>query len=236
MAAEACPLCAADQCRFIHRSDDRHGIREFFECAECDLAFVPPRFHLSADAELERYLMHDNDIHDVGYRGFLSRLWNELKPSLRPASSGLDFGCGPGPALACMMREQGFAIELYDPFFFPNREALEARYDFITCTETAEHLRKPAETFALLDSLLADGGKLGVMTGMLDDRAAFAAWGYQRDPTHVAFYTRRAMRWIARRFGWRVEFPADNVTIFTKPKFAARLLDSDSSRNDGLAI
>ena len=212
----ACPLCASAATRFIHRSEDRHGVREFYECADCDLAFVPPQFHLSVGAEVERYRMHDNDPNDAGYRNFLSRLWNELAPRLTPGASGMDFGCGPGPALARMMREDGFEIALYDPHFFPDASTLDGRYDFITCTETAEHLRDPSATFALLDSLLLPGGYLGVMTGMLEDRADFASWYYQRDPTHICFYTKKTMRYIADRHGWTLDFPARNATIFRR--------------------
>ena len=190
----------------------------FWECAECDLAFVPPEFHLSESDEVERYLMHENDPADSGYRRFLSRLWDVLRPRLSVADTGLDFGCGPGPALAQMMREDGYEVSLYDPYFFPDRSALDQRYDFVTCTETAEHLRAPMETFRLIDSLLAPGGQLGVMTGMLEDREEFASWYYQRDPTHVAFYTKRTMSWLAETMGWNVEFPAPNVTLFSKQR------------------
>ena len=190
----------------------------FWECAECDLAFVPPEFHLSESDEVERYLMHENDPADSGYRRFLSRLWDVLRPRLSVGDAGLDFGCGPGPALAQMMREDGYEVSLYDPYFFPDRSALDQRYDFVTCTETAEHLRAPMETFRLIDSLLAPGGWLGVMTGMLEDRAEFASWYYQRDPTHVAFYTKRTMSWLAETMGWNVEFPAPNVTLFSKQR------------------
>ena len=51
---------------------------------------------------------------------------------------------------------------------------------------------------------------------MLDDRAEFASWYYQRDPTHIAFYTMRTMSWLGRKMGWDVEFPVSNVTIFSK--------------------
>ena len=215
---DACPLCLGGGVRFLHRSDDRHGEREFYECADCDLAFVPPRFHLPPDAERERYLLHDNDVRDPGYRAFLGRLWNVLKPRLEGRASGLDFGCGPGPALAMMMAEDGFAVEKYDIHFFPDAAALARSYDFITCTETFEHLRAPGETLRTLDRALKPGGVLGAMTGMLDDRAGFAAWHYQRDPTHIAFYSRRTMRWIARRMGWVVDFPTANAAIFSKPR------------------
>ena len=190
----------------------------FWECAECDLAFVPPEFHLSESDEVERYLMHENDPANSGYRRFLSRLWDVLRPRLSVGDAGLDFGCGPGPALAQMMREDGYEVRVYDPYFFPDRSALDQRYDFVTCTETAEHLRTPMATFRLIDSLLAPGGRLGVMTGMLEDRAEFASWYYQRDPTHVAFYTKRTMSWLAETMGWSVEFPAPNVTLFSKQR------------------
>ncbi len=212
----ACPLCDSSGAKFIHRSEDGHGVREFRECAVCDLIFVPPEFHLSAEEELERYKMHQNDPDDPGYREFLRRLWDVLKPRLPENAVGLDYGCGPGPALTCMIHEDGFAVEKYDLYFFPDDAPLRRKYDFITCTETVEHLRRPIEVFSLLDSILADSGQIGVMTGILDDRSAFSDWYYQRDPTHIAFYSRATFQWLADRFDWTVDFPAPNVAIFTK--------------------
>ena len=55
------------------------------------------------------------------------------------------------------------------------------------------------------------------MTEMPDDWAGFPEWRYHRDPTHVAFYTRRTMRWIAARHGWQATFPRRNVVLFRKP-------------------
>ena len=216
MSTPACLLCDRDSCHNLHRSDDRHGVREFWQCDCCDLVFVPPEFHLPECAEVERYLMHNNDPSDSGYRSFLSRLWDELKPRLSDGATGLDFGCGPGPALGQMMQEDGFEVSLYDPHFFPDRSVLERRYDFVTCTETVEHLRSPLKEFKLIDSLLVPGGRFGVMTGMLEDRADFARWYYQRDPTHIGFYSRRTMLWVGCEMGWDVEFPSTNVTLFVK--------------------
>ena len=216
MTVPTCLLCSGDSCHFLHRSDDSHGVREFWDCDDCGLVFIPPEFHLPVSAEIERYLMHNNDPSDSGYRGFLSRLWDVLKPRLVIGSTGLDFGCGPGPALAQMMQEEGFQVSLYDPHFFPEETVLERRYDFVTCTETVEHLRSPLREFELLDSLLVPGGYLGVMTGMLEDRSGFSSWYYQRDPTHIGFYSTPTMLWVGREMGWDVEFPSRNVTIFRK--------------------
>ena len=58
-------------------------------------------------------------------------------------------------------------MDLYDPFFFPNEEIFSKTYDFITCTEAAEHFFNPNKEFDLLDKLLKKDGWLGVMTCFL---------------------------------------------------------------------
>ena len=154
--------------------------------------------------------MHDNDPDDPGYRAFLSRLWDVLRPRLRKNAVGLDYGCGPGPALASMIREDGFAVEKYDLYFFPDRAPLQRKYDFITCTETVEHLRRPMAVFNLAGFfMLADSGQIGVMTGILDDRSGVPVTGtIRRDPTHIAFYGHAPhLRWVAERFGWDCGIP-----------------------------
>ena len=191
--------------------------RDFVHCNVCDLVSVPSRFHVGDEAERKRYLEHNNDPDDPDYRAFLDRLWGQLKPHLRPGSKGLDYGAGPGPALAAMMAEDGFEVSVYDKHFQPDRAVLRHTYDFIVCTETAEHFDDPAGSFRELDGQLGAGRWLGVMTAMLDDWADFPEWYYHRDPTHVAFYSRRTMQWIADWHGWRASFPKENVALFRKP-------------------
>jgi hypothetical protein len=211
-----CPLCGAANVAQIHRSDDRHGVREFWLCVGCDLVFVPKQHHLDFESERERYLMHENDPDDPRYREFLAQLWTVLKPLLRPGSSGLDYGSGPGPALVAMAREDGFEMTAYDPHFAPDASALDRTYDFVTCTETAEHFASPGEEFSRLSNLLEPDGLLGVMTSMLDDRSAFPSWHYHRDPTHLAFYSSTTLLWIAARHELHVTFPTRNVAVFTR--------------------
>lgn len=95
---------------------------------------------------------------DAAYRAFLNRAAGPLLERLPPARQGLDFGCGPGPALAIMLREAGHTVALFDPFFYPDPAVLASAYDFITCTEVAEHFHRPAEEFSKLDALLNPGG------------------------------------------------------------------------------
>ena len=51
-----------------------------------------------------------------------------------------------------------YLIDLYDPFFFPNKEIFSKTYDFITCTETAEHFFNPKKEFDLINTLLKKDG------------------------------------------------------------------------------
>jgi len=198
--------------RFYHRSD-----REFLRCGTCALTFVPAGLHASPQEEKARYETHRNSPADAGYRAFLDRLLLPLAARLAPGASGLDFGSGPGPTASVMMRERGFVMRDYDPYFAPDEAALRDVCDFIVCTEVVEHLRRPAETFARLDDLLKPGGTLGVLTGVLEDDAAFPAWWYHRDHTHVDFYRPETLAFIAKRHGWTLERPSRDAALFLKP-------------------
>lgn len=167
--------------------------------------------------ERARYDTHENDPGDPRYRAFLDRLREPLMPLLAPGAEGLDYGSGPGPALALMLEEAGFPMSLYDPFFAPDPAALGRTYDFITCTETVEHFFAPDQEFSRLDALLRPGGWLGIMTQMRDEAQSFESWWYVRDPTHVCFYHPTTIRWVAERYGWELTGPRPTVWLFRKP-------------------
>lgn len=181
-----------------------------------------PEDRPSPAEERARYETHENRPSDPRYRAFLDSLCVPLVQRLPPGAEGLDFGSGPGPTLSVMLEERGFSMRIFDPFFAPDPEILACTYDFITCTETAEHFFAPGQEFQRLDRILRPGGWLGVMTEMVEEDRAFEGWHYVRDPTHVAFYRRATMEWIAGAFGWTVEFPSRTVALFRKPDGEAR--------------
>jgi len=207
-----CPLCGAESTVALAAVRKRN----YFSCADCALAFLDPAQLPSKEEELAEYRLHRNDPADPRYRAFLCRLTDPLLARLRPGDRGLDFGCGPGPAVSVMLREQGFSVQDWDPFFRPDEGALQAPYDFITCTEAAEHFHHPATEFRRLDSLLRPGGVLGVMTSMLMPATSFADWHYIREITHVSFYRPETMLWLATAFGWHAAIESGTVVIFTK--------------------
>lgn len=188
----------------------------YYRCPVCLATLMATECRLEPAEEKAVYTLHHNDPDDPGYRRFLSRLADPLLERLSPGSSGLDFGCGPGPALARMLGQAGMQMSVYDPLFYPASAVLEKPYDFITCTEVMEHLYHPAAVLRQLDSLLRPGGYLGVMTCFQTDDARFANWHYRRDPTHVVFYRQATLQWLADHQGWHLDVPAKDVAIFRK--------------------
>jgi 2-polyprenyl-3-methyl-5-hydroxy-6-metoxy-1,4-benzoquinol methylase len=178
--------------------------------------FVPPAFHLSAAAEKAEYDLHRNDPGDRGYRTFLSRLFDPLCQRLPKGAKGLDFGCGPGPALAMMFAEAGFDMAVYDPFYAPRKTVLQTRYEFITCSEVVEHFRFPGKEFTALWRLLKPEGWLGIMTKLVIDRQAFARWHYKNDPTHLSFFSRKTFRYLACHLNASLEFIGSDVVLLQK--------------------
>ncbi|MCL6415043.1 class I SAM-dependent methyltransferase [Aestuariirhabdus sp. Z084] len=212
-ASPVCVLCGAPDCAPFHQDK----FRLYLRCPHCYLVQVPDHYHLSAEQERAEYELHNNDPEDPGYRGFLSRLSVPLFERLPGQAEGLDFGCGPGPALARMFEEQGYSMRLFDPFFANHPQHLEANYDFITATEVLEHLSQPAEVLNQLWSILKPGGWLGIMTKLVISETAFANWHYIRDPTHIIFFSQETFLFWGRQHQARVEFIGKDVTLIQKP-------------------
>lgn len=208
-----CPLCANASAVAL---PEVRG-RAYAECGVCGLSFMRPADWPSPERAQAEYALHDNAIDDAGYRGFLERLAAPLCARLAPGARGLDYGCGPGPALVVMLRERGFDCIGYDPLFAHHPERLQARYDFVSCTEVAEHFIDPRAEFLRLRGLLAPGGWLALMTQWRREGHAFAQWRYVHDPTHVAFYRERTLRWVADWLGLAFESPAPNVALMRTP-------------------
>jgi SAM-dependent methyltransferase len=213
MTGPACPVCRAPASRPFACLEDRR----YWRCETCAATVLDRAHHPSPAAELAHYRHHRNDPADPGYRRFLGRLADPLLARLAPGSAILDYGSGPGPALATMLGESGHRVSLFDPFFAPDPAPLERRYDAVTCTETAEHFHFPAREFDRLAALVRPGGWLALMTCWQTDDARFADWHYRRDPTHVVFYKASTLEHLAQSRGWSIELPAKDVALMRLP-------------------
>ncbi|MFO7705147.1 MAG: class I SAM-dependent methyltransferase [Halopseudomonas sp.] len=208
----ACPLCDSPA-HWFH--DD--GKRPYFQCPGCALVHVPRAWHLARQDEKAVYDQHENHVQDPGYRAFLSRLAQPLLERLPANSRGLDFGCGPGPALAAMLGEQGHAVALYDLYYAPHEDVFQQQWDFITATEVVEHLGQPRIELERLWQCLKSGGWLALMTKRVTSPQAFATWHYKNDPTHISFFSESTFEWLAAHWQAELDVVANDVVILRKP-------------------
>ncbi len=210
----ACPLC--EQTKTLFYYEDKR--RQYFQCPECELVFVPKQQHLDHKAEKAMYDLHENDPNDEGYRRFLSRISSPLIEKLAPALSGLDFGCGPGPTLSLMLQDAGHKMKLYDIYYYPDNKVLENTYDFMTATEVIEHLYYPNIVWQQWLNLVKPGGWIGIMTKLVKNVEAFSGWHYKNDITHVCFYSRKTFQYLAERDKLQLEFIGNDVILLRKPQ------------------
>jgi len=190
--------------------------KQYWKCNQCKSIFLDKKFYLSSEDEYKHYLTHNNDINDERYKQFLSNLMRPLSEKLEKNSNGLDYGCGPGPALSQMFEQEGHKMNIYDPFFYPLKENLLKKYDFISCSETIEHFHNPFEEFLNFNNLIIKNGIIGIMTNFYSEERSFENWYYVRDPTHVVFYCKETILYLAKMFNWKIESLNKNIAIFKK--------------------
>ncbi len=208
-----CPLCQVQETSELG-SPSAH--RQFYICHHCDLRFLRPDLRLSASEERARYSLHQNSIEDKGYKQFVSPLLQEIKDKIKPHSRGLDFGCGPTPTLSHFLQNEGFTMDLFDPIFNNDLQNIKSGYDFIVCCEVIEHFYCPNKELELLRSKLAPHGVLFVMTQLWQDQLRFNEWYYQRDPTHVCFYSEQTFKWIQNRWQFKsLEIQGSNLIMLS---------------------
>lgn len=207
-----CGLCESSRLTefsFVHS-------RRYLRCEDCLLIFVHKDFHLTPEAEYQRYLLHENDSKDPLYRDFFSDFLGEILPRLKPQSRILDFGCGADSALGALLRERGFVVSDYDLYFRHQPELLGKLYDSVLATEVLEHLREPLPALRQMLSCLKAGGLLGIMTRLFEDSISFESWHYPRDPTHLCFWSVRSFEVLADRMGLQPLGVGPKIQIFQK--------------------
>lgn len=207
-----CPLCASQQTDEYFQ--DRK--RRYLQCHDCELVFVHPQDLPSQAREKQEYDLHQNTPDDEGYIRFLSRVATPLSSKLNSQSTGLDFGCGPSPVLANLLKQQGHSVSLYDPFYFPETDVLSKHYDFISSTEAIEHFHQPAKEWQIWLNCLKPGGWLAIMTKRVINKDRFANWHYKNDITHVSFFSEATFAFLAHRDGLSVEFVGTDVVLMRK--------------------
>jgi SAM-dependent methyltransferase len=190
-----CTLCFGESKNFFNQ--------KFYECQVCAGIFLSNKFYISEEAERLHYETHNNDIHDLRYQKFVSPITNQVSLNFKACHMGLDFGAGTGPVISKVLRDKGYQIVEYDPFFNSDTTLLDRQYDYIVCCEVMEHFHNPAKEFALLRSLLKPNGILYCMTECYDASIDFGSWYYKNDPTHVFFYQDKTLELMKSKYNFK---------------------------------
>jgi hypothetical protein len=207
-----CPLCSS---AFSANNSIIAARRKFYHCNNCDLIFADKAFIPSPEKEKQRYDHHQNSMDDTAYLQFLNQALSPALDFLNPSHIGLDYGCGKNTVLSHLLAKHDIKCDNYDIFYFPVLE--NKMYDFVFCTETAEHFSLPKIDFENIVAHLKKGGFFILMTEFWNNELDFSNWYYVRDFTHLSFYHLNTIKYIAQKFNLSIVFnDAKRVVIFIK--------------------
>ncbi|MCC5889695.1 MAG: class I SAM-dependent methyltransferase [Alkalibacterium sp.] len=211
-----CIICQSDTKELVHPDNGQ----VFHECLSCHFIKKNSTHHLTSEKELEQYEHHENSIDDPRYVAFFEKFLDAaVFPFTDEGREGLDFGSGPEPVLAQLLkRDYGYNMTIYDLFYSLEETYRNKTFDLITTTEVVEHIPDPLPIFLELKDLMKEDSILAVMTLFQPkDEKEFWNWHYIRDFTHISFFTPEAMRIISEKAGLEIIY-CDNhrYTTFRK--------------------
>jgi len=209
-------------CKICHHDttliNDVKQNKKYHQCSACQTIWMDDTFHVDQEKEKQQYDHHHNNFESTGYvkmfEDFLDYFWSDLPKN---ATNALDFGSGPGPVLAEILKRRGWGVDCYDKFFQPEKIYENKMYDLITCTEVLEHVADPKALLMLLKKHLRQGGIIAIMTLFhTNNSGEFLDWWYRRDPTHIIFYTPHSFEILADMCGLMIVKHDDKrVMVFT---------------------
>lgn len=203
----SCAICSSD----TYSRTDKKG-RIFHFCSSCSFVSLDSSFYLSFEEERSRYELHNNNRDDEGYTMWLnSFIEKAVEPFVSPGSRILDFGSGPQPVLAGLLREKGYAADIYDSHF--HDRPFSGLYNMITATEVFEHISSPLSAAVELKKNLHKGGYLSIKTSFRpEDDNTFLKWWYKEDSTHISFFFPRSLHILSELADLSVHY-CDNSSI-----------------------
>ena len=208
-----CLICSCDTNVF----ESKKLKCRYHSCLNCRFIFKDKADIISLDKELRLYNLHNNSIDDEIYVAYFKNFLNlAVFPYAKNTAKWLDFGSGPVPVLAQILkRDYNIGADIYDKFYAKEPVYLGRKYDVITSTEVAEHIENPMEYFRMLKELLSDEGILAISTRFHpDEESVFLNWQYIREQSHISFYNKRTMEEIAFRLGFDLVY-CDNTNYIT---------------------
>ncbi len=212
MSSLTCKICESETLT----SSETEDLRIFRHCSNCVFSFIDPQFLLTRDEEKSRYDFHENSIENEGYVTMFENFIAFAVSPFENVKTVLDYGSGPGPVLAELLKRKDYEVDIYDPYYSP--ESPSKKYDLITSTEVFEHFNEPLESINKVVKLLKPSGYLSIMTCFNPGPEDFNGWWYKNDDTHVSFYSVKTFEFLAQRFNLELIKHNDKNIIVLKKK------------------
>lgn len=206
-----CRVCKGQDLRLLDLD------QRYYYCKECAAIFIDRKEIIKQEEEKERYEGHDNTHQNEGYvKMFEDFLKESVFPFVEDVDEVLEFGCGPGPVLADLLKREDYQVDKYDPYFYPERVYENKKYDLITSTEVFEHFSEPRKEMEFLTFHLKACGYLAIMTSFHPGPEEFADWWYKWDPTHIVFYNLNTFQKLAEDFNLKIIYTDEEKYIIFK--------------------
>jgi SAM-dependent methyltransferase len=186
----------------------------YTQCFNCKGIIRKFEYRLSQTEEKSRYLEHNNDVLDIRYQNFTAPVTRYILSNYDTKHQGLDYGCGPGPVIAHVLKQNGFNPVLFDPYFKLDKSYSSLLFDYIYSCEVFEHFWHPAREIEHLLSLLKPKGRLIIHTALYRNHTPFKGWNYKKDPTHVFIYTPETITFIAKLFNLKIAYWRQSLIVY----------------------
>lgn len=178
---------------------------KYYRCNSCDFIYEDIENHISFKREKKIYELHNNSIDNEGYVNMFNKFIDSFE-SFLVGKKLLEFGSGPAPVFAELMRKRNYDVTIYDPYYFSDKLFKDNKYDVITSTEVFEHFVNPLGEIEMLVGLLNKEGILAIMTQFSKQDDHFLNWWYRRDETHISFYNEKTFMYIAEKFNLKIVY------------------------------
>lgn len=180
----------------------------------CDCGFIFKDRIMDGEVEFEHYSKHNNTMENEGYVNMFEKFLSKVDEYL-VGPNMLDFGCGPGPVLAELLKRRGYKVKTYDKYFNHDADYDMFLYNTIVSTEAIEHFDDPIKELKKMRELLVPKGRLIIQTMFIQQ--PFMEWWYRRDYTHISFFDVNVFELIGRMLGFNILY-TDNSSIIVLEK------------------
>ncbi|WP_119968060.1 MULTISPECIES: methyltransferase domain-containing protein [Shewanella] len=206
-----CPLCSNAAEFFIQDKK-----RAFYTCSDCHLVFANPQSYLMPAALKQRYGRANKASKQKQLVQFIQPLLTQISAQQHGPLTGLNFGRVLDSNSLDKIEHAGHSLYQYDPFIKIDQHIFNRQYDFICCYRVLEHFQQPAKEWALLSSLLKEGGWLAISTSLLTDLSLFSKWHFKNNPSHVSFYSQQTFDYLAQNSEFKLLFAAKELVLMQK--------------------